>query len=112
MNLKKCDPQYRLGYARLAGWTTTTRREGLQYIMDVGRSGTSMCRLSIVSSVMDERAVRTALARKARRWIYDYLRRASRPVTAVPRPCHEAVARLKAPDMGTAADRASPVEAG
>ena len=80
MDQEKCDLHDRLGHARLAGWTTITRREGFQYIMDVGRAGTSMCRLSIASAAMDDRAARTVLARRARRWICDYQRRAHRPL--------------------------------
>ncbi|MDP9902357.1 hypothetical protein J2W36_004634 [Variovorax ginsengisoli] len=61
-----------------ADWTITVSAEivgaVVHYFADVRRSGTQVCRLSIIGTESEEEA-RSRLALKARLWIDDYLSR-------------------------------------
>lgn len=56
-------------------WSMEMLQDGDQHIAVLSRDGKVICRLSVALSDVDSAAARTALAEKARWWIYDYLNR-------------------------------------
>lgn len=56
-------------------WTMDIHSEGHQFVAQLKRGRTPVCRISIAAEGQDESEARTELAEKARAWIVDYLSR-------------------------------------
>ena len=78
MNLDDSGASERADLLAPPEWTMDVHQDGNMYTAEVKRSQVTMCRLSIATSVGDEKAARTGLAHKARLWIRDYLKRLPR----------------------------------